>query len=246
MTKRKPFKFKQFSIDDEDCGMKIGVDSVLLGSFVNSYLDQNTPVITPSKILDVGSGSGVLSLMLAQKFPSSQITGIDLDTKSLEKSKENITNSPFHNSFISIQGNYLEYEFNCIYDLVISNPPFYPEDVVSSNIQRQIARSSKHLPLLELLRKTKNILSPSGAFYLCYPASDNLEQIIQNAGWKIQSKLSLVKNSTSAPTRCFLHLVCKNNLNINAVIDTQISIEKERGKYTPQYIALTKDYYLNF
>ncbi len=246
MTKRKPFQFKQFSIDDEGCGMKIGVDSVLLGSFVNSKFNPPLSLNAPNNILDIGSGSGVLTLMMAQKFPQAAMTSIELDPKSLEKSKENIANSEFVNSFTSVLGDYLNHPFDTTFDLIISNPPFYNEHTVSADLQRKIARSSQYLPLLDLLSKTKNILAATGSFYLCYPTLENLEETIQNTGWKIKSKLALVKNNDSVPKRHFLHLVHAINNNVTETMYSKISIEIERGIYTKEYIELTKDYYLNF
>src|SRR5690606_511108 len=126
------FRFKEFTVYHDRCAHKVGTDGVLLGAW--------TKAGSPEHILDIGSGSGVISLMLAQRFPGAKVTGIELDQASYEQSLENIQNSPFRDYIQILQGDFITKALPGKFDLIVSNPPFFKNAMLSGKSERDKAR----------------------------------------------------------------------------------------------------------
>ncbi len=168
------FKFKQFTIHQDRCAMKIGTDGVLLGTWTS--IENN-----PKNILDVGAGTGILSLQMAQRSHATSIDAIEINSDAFEQCVENFEASPwgdrlfcYHGSVQEFADSFTEYyeevdEFEEKYDLIISNPPFYTDEYISKNESRNTARFTKTLPFQELVSAVSTLLSEKGVFALIIP-----------------------------------------------------------------------------
>ena len=158
------FTFKQFQVNQDRCAMKIGTDGVLLGAW--------TPLINnPFNILDIGAGTGILSLMLAQRSNAEQIDAIEIDEDAYEQCVENFEASPWGDKLFCFHAGLDEFvdEPEDEYDLIISNPPFYTDDYKSDNTSRDLARFEDALPFEELIEAAALLLSDNGIFSVIIP-----------------------------------------------------------------------------
>jgi tRNA1Val (adenine37-N6)-methyltransferase len=234
------FAFKQFIIKQDKCAMKVGTDAVLLGAWV-------TPSVNCHSILDIGTGTGVIALMLAQKT-NSLIQAIDIDKNACEQAEENIKESKFSNQ-ISVYCSSLQ-EFSKQsgkkFNLIISNPPYFEQSLKSSNEQRSHARHADILPFEELLDGVIKLLEVNGKFCVILPTIEALKfrSLAEKKGIHL-SKLLRVK-SKKENTIDKRHLM-QFEFKQTEFSERTIAIEEaERHQYTSDYINLTKDYYLNF
>lgn len=233
----KPFKFKQFSINHDRCAMKIGTDGVLLGAWASI---ENKP----SSILDIGAGTGLLSLMLAQRSLSETIEALEIDEDAYEQCVENFEASSWANRLFCYHAGLDEFieEIEEPYDLIVSNPPFYSEDVSSGNTARDIARQNQSLPFDELLEGVSKLLSPDGLFTTIIPFKEERDFIMLAATFGLfPNRILRVKGNPSAETkRSLLEFSFKEG----EVLENELTIELKRHQYTEEYIALTKEFYL--
>ena len=240
----KPFSFKQFTIEQDRCAMKIGTDGVLLGAW--TAIQDNT-----YNILDIGSGTGIIALMLAQRSIADTIEAIELDGDAFEQCTENFENSPwrdrlfcFHAGFDEFVDEYTEEEPDEyeLYNLIVSNPPFYSEEVTSGNSARDSARQNTSLPFDELLEGVSKLLTKKGSFSTIIPFKEEVNFIeIAKEFNLFPKRITRVKgNPETEIKRSLLELTFTQT---ETVIDALI-IEKERHIYTNAYKELTKDFYL--
>ncbi|NKI30801.1 tRNA1(Val) (adenine(37)-N6)-methyltransferase [Croceivirga thetidis] len=231
------FRFKAFTIQQDRCAMKVGTDGVLLGAWAS--LDHN-----PKSILDIGSGTGLIALQMAQRSTAELIDAIELDENAFEQCVENFEASPWSDRLFCYHASFQEFiaEMDEPYDLIISNPPFYKEDVPSRNFERDKARQSQSLPFDVLLEGVSKLLSVSGQFAVVVPFA------IQDDFCSIASsydlfplKITHVKGNYNSPFKRSLLQFSKNKIEVKV---EELVIEKERHLYTDSYINLTKDFYL--
>jgi len=228
------FRFKQFEIRQDLTAMKVGTDGVLLGAWAE--------VDNPRRILDIGTGTGLIALMLAQRFPTAQIDALEVETAAAEQALNNFEISPWKNRLHLIHSDFNEFQTENRYDLIVSNPPYFDEDYLSTDAGRNLARHSHSLRLKDLLLKSKKILSKQGSIQLILPVQKerNLQQILRNNQLYI-NKITYVKGRKDLSAKRVL-------LSISAYpVKTRtgsLTIEKARHEYTPEYIALTRDFYL--
>jgi len=233
-----PFQFKQFTVEQDQCAMKIGTDGVVLGAWV-------LPEYEPRNILDIGTGTGVISLMLAQRFGSSEIEAIEIDEKAYEQATTNFENSPWGDRLFVYHASFQEY-FQEVedekYDLIISNPPYYSPTQKSGNTSRDIARFEDALPFEHLLHGASKLLEDDGVFALIIP-HEKEEQLIEIAEQMhlLPQKITRVKGNANSPVKRSL-IQFQFNV-VDRVID-ELILEKERHLYTTAYTELVKDFYL--
>jgi tRNA1Val (adenine37-N6)-methyltransferase len=232
------FKFKQFSVQDNKSAMKIGTDAVLLGAWCP--VDDN-----PKRILDIGAGTGILSLMMAQRTDADQIDAIEIDEDAFEECVENFENSPFADRLFCFHAELDEFvqEPEDEYDLIICNPPFFAETVKSNNLQRDLARFQDAMPFEDLIDAADLLLTEDGIFAVIIPFSEEQKFISLCADVDLYpTKATRVRGSqTSEIVRTLLAF---KRYEVPLILASELSIEINRHEYTDEYINLTKDFYL--
>ena len=242
------FQFKQFSIHQDRCAMKIGTDAVLLGAWCP--IDNH-----PFSALDIGAGTGILSLMLAQRtnaeHPSqngelaTQIDAIEIDEEAYEQCVENFETSPWSDRLFCFHAGLDEFvdEPEDEYDLIISNPPFYSEDYKSDNSQRDLARFQDALPFEELIDAASLLLSEKGIFAVIIPFKEEERFIDLCAQVELfPVKVTRVKGSHTTPI--VRSLLAFKRYELPVLEADELVIEISRHEYTDDYINLTKAFYL--
>ncbi|MDD7884522.1 tRNA1(Val) (adenine(37)-N6)-methyltransferase [Flavivirga sp. 57AJ16] len=250
---KNPFIFKQFSVNQEQCAMKIGTDGVLLGAWT-SIKEQ------PFSILDIGAGTGILSLMLAQRSHAEIIDAIEIDDRAYEQCVDNFERSPWGDRLFCYHAALEEFvdEIDDTYDLIICNPPFFSpslaspasseEDTLMSNA-RKTARFYDAMPFGHLIESVSKLLSENGIFSVIIPFKEEKTLIDLASNFKLTPKRILhIKGTPSSKIKRSLieFSFCavpsntqESDLKVNCLI-----IETSRHLYTKDYINLTKDFYL--
>lgn len=232
------FQFKQFSVRHDRCSMKVGTDGVLLGSWAGHQ--QLSTANCQLSILDIGTGSGLIALMMAQRFPQATITGIDIDLASVEQARENVVHSPFHN--IDIQHIALEAFNEGKYDLIISNPPFYEEDTQSKTEQIHNAKHTSSLTFEQLIEGADRLLESEGEFDVILPHSA-ADQVIGTAaihGLYLMRRCD-VKGSPTRPFKRTMLAFCRTP---HETEHTLLIIRTPQNTYSEEYQRLTQAFYL--
>lgn len=237
---KKPFVFKQFSVNQNRCAMKIGTDGVLLGAWA--------PIENkPFAILDIGSGTGVLSLMLAQRSHAEVIDAIEIDDDAYEQCVDNFESSPWADRLFCYHAALNEFveEFgdqDDKYDLIICNPPFYSEAFKTDNLQRDMARFQDAMPFEHLLDSVSKLLYETGTFVVVIPFKEETHFTEIASKFKLFPNrfLHIKGNPDSKIKRSLLEFSFRES---EKTIENLI-IETERHQYTQDYIDLTKDFYV--
>jgi len=232
------FQFKQFTIEQDRCAMKIGTDGVLLGAW--------SPILhSPNSILDIGTGTGIIALMLAQRSDAVQIDALEIDENAYEQAVDNFENSPWGDTLFCFHAGLDEFveEPEDEYDLIVSNPPFYTEDYYSDNEQRDLARFADAMPFEDLIEAAALLLSEAGIFSVIIPFKEEEQFIaLANEYELYPTKITRVKGTPTSKVKRSL-LAFSRNEKINPQID-ELVIETARHVYTAEYIELTKEFYL--
>jgi len=242
----KPFKFKQFTIEQDRCAMKIGTDGVLLGAWVS--IKNN-----PFSILDIGAGTGIIALQLAQRSNAEMVDAIEIDENAYEQCVDNFENSPWGDRLFCYHASLEEFveEIEEKYDIIISNPPFYSPPLPSASppkgekiisTSRELARFNDALPFDELIESASLLLSDEGIFAVIIPRKEE-ENFIAMA-----SEVNLFPNricrvrgtETSEEKRSMLEFSFEK---ISPKIEN-LTIETSRHIYTEEYQNLVQDFYL--
>lgn len=230
---KKPFRFKQFDIYQEQTAMKVGTDGVLLGAWTEINKGKN--------ILDVGCGTGLLSLMLAQKSEA-KITAVEIDPKAFEEALYNISISPWSEQIELIEADFKDFQSDLKFDLIICNPPFFKGK--KEDTSRSKARQNTFLPFDLLISKASSLLDKAGAFSLIAPYDDQ-EEIMELAA-SVQlfpSEIVHVKGHETALYKRTLFRFEKVNQNEGPFVG-EITIEVERNQFTKEYTELLRPYLL--
>lgn len=232
------FTFKQFSVNQDKCAMKIGTDSVLLGAWCP--IDNN-----PFSILDIGAGTGILSLMLAQRSHAKQIDALEIDEDAYEQCVENFEASPWSDRLFCFHAGLDEFveEPEDEYDIIISNPPFYSEDYKTNDSQRDLARFQDAMPFEELIEAADLLLSENGIFAVIIPFKEEERFIDLCAEVELfPIKITRVKGSHTTPI--IRSLLAFKRYELSVLTANELIIEINRHEYTDDYINLTKDFYV--
>lgn len=233
------FAFKQFTVKQDKCAMKVGTDAVLLGSWVLPDFAKN--------ILDIGTGTSIIALMLAQRS-SADIDAIDIDLNACIQAKENVESSPwkerihiFHESLQTFS-----VRSDKKYDLIVSNPPFFVDSSKASGLERTISRHTDLLPYHELIDGVLELLEPEGRFCVILPSKEG-EMFRDMAAEKQLYLCKLTRVRTRADKATEKRLLMQFERSRRSFSENALVIEKdERHSYTDEYKELTKDYYLAF
>lgn len=232
------FRFKQFSVHQGQSAMKIGTDGVLLGAW--------SPVENrPASVLDIGAGTGLISLMLAQRSQAQTIDAVEIDPDAYVECTDNFENSPWADRLFCYFASFEEFVEEMTdqkYDLIVSNPPFYTSDYKTETTARNKARFEESLPFETLLDGVSQLLSSDGIFCVILPFSQE-ETFVTKANQHnlFAKKITRVKGNATSPIK--RSLMAFSAENITPSID-ELVIENQRNVYTQNYINLTKDFYL--
>ncbi|MDE5789837.1 MAG: methyltransferase [Muribaculaceae bacterium] len=233
------FEFKKFGVNHGLSSMKVGIDSILLGCW--------TDVKTAKKILDVGTGCGILALMCAQRNPDAIIEGIDLDAPSIKEAEENFKASPWGDRISAILSDFLDCKKNG-YDLIISNPPFFNSGVNKIVNSRERARHQDTLSPKILIEKGRRMLTSTGIISMIVPYQQK-EELIQFAlsrGLK-DRRCAMVKGRRElSPKRILLEFENSEWEEGNECLEEEIILESSLGNPSEEFKFLCKDFYLNF
>ena len=232
------FQFKQFSVQQDRCAMKVGTDSVLLGAWCP--IENN-----PFSVLDIGAGTGILSLMIAQRSNAEQIDALEIDEEAYEQCVENFENSPWGDRLFCFHAGLDEFvdEPEDEYDLIISNPPFYSEDYKTENSQRDLARFQEAMPFDDLVEAADVLLSENGIFAVIIPYKEEEKFIDLCAEVELfPVKVTRIKGTPN--TEIKRSLLAFKRYELPVLEADELVIETSRHKYTEEYIDLTKDFYL--
>lgn len=232
------FQFKQFSLEQDQCAMKIGTDGVLLGAWVP--LEQN-----PFSILDIGTGTGIIALMLAQRSTAQQIDALEIDENAYEQATDNFENSPWNDRLFCFHAGLDEFmeEPEDEYDLIVSNPPFYAEDYKTNNEQRDLARFQDALPFEDLIEAADLLLSENGILAVIIPFKEEERFMAIAKEFELYPiKITRVKGTPT--TEIKRSLLAFKRYELPALDSDELIIETARHQYTPEYIELTKEFYL--
>lgn len=237
------FQFKQFTIHQDRCAMKVTTDGCLFGAWIAS--EDNNEEKGQKKLLDIGTGTGLLSLMYSQKNSHATIEAVEMEKEACQQAIENIAASSFSDKIDVIHADIKKILFTKKYDIIFSNPPFYEKEIISANEGKNVAHHQAGLVLEEILDIIKTNLSPTGRFYLLLPFKRNneLRQYLKTRTLFI-SKMILVKQSTQHD---YFRMMIKGKMergNENETVE-ELSICDDHQQYTGKFKDLLKDYYLN-
>ena len=233
----KPFRFKQFTIEQDRCAMKIGTDGVLLGAW--AMLEKY-----PDSILDIGTGTGVIALMLAQRSDAETIDALELDEDAYEQAVSNFENSDWGDRLFCYHAHLYEFatEIEETYDLITCNPPFFNEDQKTDSEARNQARFDDSMPFELIIGAVHKLLSDNGIFCVVLPRKreEEFAALAEKAGL-FPLKITHVKGTPDSEEK--RSLIAFSFDNTTPEID-ELIIENFRHNYTEDYIALVKDFYL--
>ena len=228
------FTFKQFTIRHDRCAMKVGTDGVLLGAW--------TDVSHSYRLLDIGTGTGLIALMLAQRCPKASITAIDIDAEAVGQAHENILSSPWKDRVEVLLQDICTFPANQQFDSIVSNPPYFIDSLKCPDSQRNTARHTDTLDAKRLLESVARLLSDNGRFSIILPAeqTDLLIQSAYTQGLYPSRQTAVITRPGLSPKRILMEFQKKKE----AFHPDELIIELERHVYSEGYIALTKDFYL--
>ena len=228
------FRFKQFAVEQDDVAMKVGTDGVLLGAWADCS--------NVNRVLDIGTGTGLIALMIAQRGEAQEVVGIDIDDSAAACAAQNFASSPWSVILKSVKSSAQEY-VDEKFDLILSNPPYFVDSLLCPDSKRTTARHTTDLTFEELDAAVCRLLDSRGRFAMILPV-EQMESYIA------MTKLHLVRRCNVCPVvggavkRVMAEFAFEPT---SEPIVESIAIEKgRRGDYCEQYVALTKDFYLKF
>jgi tRNA1Val (adenine37-N6)-methyltransferase len=232
------FHFKQFSVAHEKSAMKVGTDAVLIGSWAFQNVSK-----AEGRGLDVGCGCGVITLMMAQRFPGLQWTGMDLNTTACTEAKSNFERSPFHPQLSILQGDFALLSKYQYYDLIICNPPYY-QDLLKAELEdRNMARQEKYLPPTIFLQTAFACSTEEGKVAVVLPLDRKSKwlEIAEDCGWKLERCCEVSGNVEATASR---YLLQWGKSLTEKVEYSELALEQSRGQRTQEYQKMTEDFYL--
>jgi tRNA1Val (adenine37-N6)-methyltransferase len=230
------FDFKQFRVSHDRCAMKVGTDGVLLGAW--------SPIEGSRRILDIGTGSGLVALMLAQRS-NARIVGVELDTEAATQASENALASPFASRIEIVNADILDYRSEEKFDAIVSNPPFFNNALECPEIGRSRARHTSSLPLNALIDIAFDLLTEGGTFSVILP-SDVAQDFLGICIAKHFTPIRITSVRTvprKAPKRTLMSF--KKGIHPDSLVRDELSLASPLGQRSELYQELTKDFYLD-
>lgn len=230
------FQFKQFTVWHDKCAMKVGTDGVLLGAW--------TPVHGARRILDVGTGTGLIALMLAQRsLPNASIVALEIDEDASAQAKENIDRSPWKDRIEVMQADFTVYHPADKFDVIVSNPPYFVSSLNCPDQQRNTARHNDALTYDKLLEGVAGLLSENGLFSIVIPAdvADRVKVIASKWDLYAVRQLNVITKPGGIPKRALISF----SFDKQECVVEELLTELARHQYSEEYKALTRDFYLH-
>lgn len=230
------FKFKEFDILQEKNSQKVGTDSMILGALVSQFN------IEPKSILDIGTGTGVLALMVAQAFNPNLVIGVDIQKSNCVEAQTNFDNSSFVSEFKTVHADISKIDFKIKFDLIISNPPYFQNSLLSEVNEKNIARHQDTLSIKSLACSVNDNLLENGVFACVYPygLQEDVLSEFSNCGLFPIRIVQTVNNQDFV--RSFVFFV-KDKVNMSKVKIEELIVRDSEGDYTDEYIGLTKAFH---
>ena len=228
------FKFKHFEIHQDRCAMEVGTDGVLLGAWA----------LGGKRILDIGSGTGLISLMMAQRYPEAQVVGIDLDAEACAEARENVAASPFADRVNIVDCRLQDYESVEKFDAIVSNPPFFLNSLKNPDSKRSMARHADSLPFRELFRGVKLLLSDDGVFSAIVPV-EVLEAFASEGymhGFYLLRQCGIKTVERKRPKRYLLTFAKHRSMEMDDMVETIMDSE---GNSSEWYAKITEEFYVS-
>lgn len=232
------FKFKQFTVYHDKCAMKVGTDGVLLGGWAD--------ITAANLILDIGTGTGLIAMMLSQRCDQKNIIdAIDIDENAVIQAKENVDRAGFTNIIChrASLSNYVLLNRKK-YDLIVSNPPYFISSLQSTDKQRTTARHTESLPIADLFRLSASMLSKDGRFVIVFPYQD--KELLLSLANKYGLFPKHITNVRPTPLSEYKRILIEFS-NVECMLsEDDIVIEVDRHIYTSEFRSMLKDFYLKF
>lgn len=228
------FKFKQFTIYHDKCAMKVGTDGVLLGAWA--------PVENAKRILDVGTGTGLIALQLAQRNPQAEIVAIEIDPIAAEQAAENVSRSLWADRINVECRDFRDYSPENKFDLIVSNPPYFINALKCPDEQRCTARHTGSLNYTLLFQRSAHLLWEQGGISIIIPSE--AEKAVMDAAWSHKFFPLHRLQVFTKPGKPCRRILLTFGFQEKKCIEENLCIEVEHNEYTAEYIALTKDFYL--
>jgi len=231
------FRFKEFEINQEGCAMKINTDGVLLGAYVQAN--------NPYRILDIGTGTGVIALMLAQRFQDANIDAVEIDIDAYQTSLDNFKNSPFASRIKGNLGSFEDLQVANKYDLIVSNPPFYTNSLHNPDARKKIARHADFDFFKKLVDFAKTNLSDKGQLDLILP-NELAEYVINEGKRQGLHLIKLVAIKSFSDSEVIRNIISLRRQTTEAFKKEEFVIYQEKSVYSEAYRTILKPFFLAF
>ncbi|GAB3231926.1 methyltransferase [Algoriphagus aestuariicola] len=230
------FQFQQFRIHQDRCAMKLSTDAILLGSLAKAE--------NPTKILDIGTGTGVIALMLAQRFPDAQVTAVEIDPDAAEQAAENFSGSAFAGRLSLIQARVQDFATKDKFDLIVSNPPYFADHLKSPDSKRNRALHTDELSFEELVVKVSSLLSREGKFWAILPPRQmrDLQILAENSGLRLGQRTQV----RDTPDKLFYREICSFSQHEEDCTEEIITLKNADRSYSTYYSSLLSGFLLGY
>jgi tRNA1Val (adenine37-N6)-methyltransferase len=230
------FQFKQFSVQNEKSAMKVNTDSILLGAWAHNYEETKTG-------LDIGSGTGILTLMVAQRNPNIELVGIEIEPNAFEESKFNFKTSPWNKRLKAVNLPIQKYKSSTLLDFIITNPPYFENDLKNEDSNKTTARHTDSLSFQELIDFVEQNLSQKGSFNLILPLTES--EIFREMAKQTSLHLTRIAFVKPNKTKTVNRVMMTFSKTKKKLEKETFCVYQSQGVYSQRHHELTKDFYLD-
>ncbi len=230
------FQFKKFRVNQDKCAMKISTDAVMLGALVDAE--------DKIEILEIGAGTGVVSLMLAQRFPKTIIHSVEIEQEAYQQCKDNFLESPFFNQLNIYHSAIQDFPVDQKFDLIVTNPPYYPDHLKPKDEARLKALHTDDLSFQELITEVKARLSQYGSLWIILPTRQmgEFSDLANRAGLKVSQSIQI----TDRPGKAVHRIICEFKWDVEQEITKSIYLKTVKSEPSPEYQELLTEFFLDF
>jgi len=233
----RPFQFKQFSVAQENCAMKVGTDGVLLGAWARIPEGAGS-------VLDIGTGTGLIALQIAQRSHCDTIDALEVEDRAFEQAVDNFENSPWSDRLFCYHASLEEFraEIDDRYDLIVCNPPYHDASYLSEGSERNLARQRQQMSFESLLNAVADLLDPAGTCAFIIPYEHEREfLVLARRNDLFPERITRVRGNSGSPLK--RSLIQMGRVENSASVE-ELILEIDRHVYTPEYVSLVRDFYL--